>query len=310
PFVSGAAALLASQNPALLVADIKSTLMNTVDKLTQWSGKVASGGRMNLARAMQSIGGVVSPPPPTTTYQPDMQIRTQASSTYAGGNVYGFSQSVSQSVTAGSAAIYQLALQNDGSGSDTITVTGPSGGAGWTVRYYNATAGGADITSQVTGAGWSTGVMAAGATLQFRAEVVPASTVAGGSSYTVSVAAKSAGDTTRSDAVQGVTSVTSAPTSTPVTAVSLTTSPITPQPINTAITLTATAVGGPAQYQFSIGRNMVWYTSWTTLQNYSTSPTAVWKPTATGNYQVRVYARTVGNTASYQASKIISYTIK
>jgi subtilisin family serine protease len=54
PHVTGAAALLTSFNPNLSAASLKATLMNTVDALPQWNGVVKSGGRLNVARALQS----------------------------------------------------------------------------------------------------------------------------------------------------------------------------------------------------------------------------------------------------------------
>ena len=53
PHVTGAAALLASLNPDLSVASLKATLMNSVDHLPQWNGVVKSGGRLNVANALQ-----------------------------------------------------------------------------------------------------------------------------------------------------------------------------------------------------------------------------------------------------------------
>jgi subtilisin family serine protease len=55
PHVAGAAALLLAQYPNSSVGLLKATLINTVDVLPQWSGKVASGGRLNVARALQSL---------------------------------------------------------------------------------------------------------------------------------------------------------------------------------------------------------------------------------------------------------------
>lgn len=55
PYVSGAVALLAAANPGLSAAAIKTLLLNSVDKLPLWAGKVASGGRLNLAKAVQSL---------------------------------------------------------------------------------------------------------------------------------------------------------------------------------------------------------------------------------------------------------------
>lgn len=52
PHTAGAAALLAAAHPSLSAASIKATLMNTVDVLPQWAGLIATGGRINVARAI------------------------------------------------------------------------------------------------------------------------------------------------------------------------------------------------------------------------------------------------------------------
>ena len=54
PHTAGAATLLSAYNPALSPASLKATLMNTVDALPQWNGIVKTGGRINVARAMQN----------------------------------------------------------------------------------------------------------------------------------------------------------------------------------------------------------------------------------------------------------------
>ncbi len=54
PHVAGAAALLAAYNPSLSAASLKATLINNADQLPQWAGKVASGGRLNIARALRN----------------------------------------------------------------------------------------------------------------------------------------------------------------------------------------------------------------------------------------------------------------
>jgi uncharacterized membrane protein len=58
PHVAGVAALLAGMNPALGVADIKSILIDSVDRLPRWSGVVESGGRLNAYRAASTVGSV------------------------------------------------------------------------------------------------------------------------------------------------------------------------------------------------------------------------------------------------------------
>ena len=55
PYVAGAAALLASLDPSLSVDSIKFALLDRADRLTQWNGVVASGGRLNLNSATIAI---------------------------------------------------------------------------------------------------------------------------------------------------------------------------------------------------------------------------------------------------------------
>ena len=54
PHAAGAAALLAAFNPNLSAASLKATLMNTVDVLAAWNGVVKTGGRLNVANALQN----------------------------------------------------------------------------------------------------------------------------------------------------------------------------------------------------------------------------------------------------------------
>ncbi|MEO7192521.1 MAG: S8 family serine peptidase [Vicinamibacterales bacterium] len=61
PLVAGAAALLTSYNKGLTVAALKAALLSSVDVLPQWSGLVASGGRLNVFRAAASIAGPTAP---------------------------------------------------------------------------------------------------------------------------------------------------------------------------------------------------------------------------------------------------------
>ncbi len=54
PHVAGSAALLSAYNPNLSVASLKATLMNTVDPIAAWNGLIKTGGRLNVARALQN----------------------------------------------------------------------------------------------------------------------------------------------------------------------------------------------------------------------------------------------------------------
>ncbi|MBI3544887.1 MAG: S8 family serine peptidase, partial [Deltaproteobacteria bacterium] len=54
PHAAGAAALLWSHNPSMTYAEVKARLMDTADKLPSLKGKVASEGRLNIAKALAS----------------------------------------------------------------------------------------------------------------------------------------------------------------------------------------------------------------------------------------------------------------
>lgn len=57
PHVAGAAALLLSANPFVSADFLKTTLMDSVDVLPQWVGRVASNGRLNVMDALRQLGG-------------------------------------------------------------------------------------------------------------------------------------------------------------------------------------------------------------------------------------------------------------
>ena len=65
PYVTGVAALIKSQNPSMTATQIKSKILDNCDILSSLSGKVATGGRLNAAKAMG-----ISAPTPTPTPTP------------------------------------------------------------------------------------------------------------------------------------------------------------------------------------------------------------------------------------------------
>ncbi|RMG25143.1 MAG: hypothetical protein D6732_22745, partial [Methanobacteriota archaeon] len=65
PHVSGAAALLLANDPTLTPLQLKQKLMDNVDPVPAFNGKIVSGGILNVYRAL--TGAAPPPPPPTQT---------------------------------------------------------------------------------------------------------------------------------------------------------------------------------------------------------------------------------------------------
>jgi subtilisin family serine protease len=55
PHVAGAAAALLAHRPWLSVSEVKEALLGSVDRLGGWTGLVASGGRLNMFQALNSV---------------------------------------------------------------------------------------------------------------------------------------------------------------------------------------------------------------------------------------------------------------
>jgi thermitase len=60
PHVAGAAALVLARHPTSTVAEVRQAILGGVDAVSSLAGKVATGGRLNVNRAL----GAGSPPPP------------------------------------------------------------------------------------------------------------------------------------------------------------------------------------------------------------------------------------------------------
>lgn len=112
PHAAGAAALLSAYNPSLSAASLKATLMNTVDALSQWSGAVKTGGRLNVARALQA--------PTVCAFTFDKNFLAASS----GGGTFSFN------VTAPTNCEYAAT-----SGKSWIRITGGANGSGGAVTF-------------------------------------------------------------------------------------------------------------------------------------------------------------------------------
>ena len=102
----------------------------------------------------------------------------------------------------------------------------------------------------------------------------------------------------------------------PLTGVTLAAAPTSPQMTGTAITLTATPHGGMVypnvQYQFVAQYQLAGGTWAPTmlLQDWSTSSSCTWTPTTADTYNLTVYARPVGGTASATVMTSLTFVVQ
>lgn len=92
--------------------------------------------------------------------------------------------------------------------------------------------------------------------------------------------------------------------------VTLATTPMSPQPAYTPITLQATPTGAAqVEYRFRVGYASALGTQiWTVVQNYGTKNACAWTPATARYYTLEVSAREVGATAAVKAQKVYQVT--
>jgi len=150
--------------------------------------------------------------------RPDLLIKNKAESSYSGDNVYNATGAGQSRAVAGGfyPTIYHLRIQNDGTATDSFTLTATGGKRNrWRVRFYDSQTtgydGGADISNTVATTGWNTGPLAPGASKDIRCEVLALSGSLGGESRGVTITAASAADPSQSDSVTATTTYAPAP---------------------------------------------------------------------------------------------------
>ncbi len=120
----------------------------------------------------------------TAQYLADLRIVSNTSGTARGAdsynplpdapNAYNQFETVSDVAPTGVTRAYTVQLQNNGLAADSfrLSLVGAVP-AGWTVSLFDAATGGNDITSQLTGTGWQSRSVAAGAEMDLRLECTP-----------------------------------------------------------------------------------------------------------------------------------------
>lgn len=141
-------------------------------------------------------------------HQPDLLIKSATESSYTGTDVInedGTDQTKSQNASPGQKIVYTFRVKNAGDKNDSFNITAPAGGSGWSIRYYDLTTG-AELTSKVTGGGWSSGMLAPEASKGIFVKIIPDATVPAGSANTLLITAASESDSSKTDTVKTVTS--------------------------------------------------------------------------------------------------------
>ncbi|NLI97321.1 T9SS type A sorting domain-containing protein [bacterium] len=145
--------------------------------------------------------------------KPDLMIKLDEDTLYLGDNVYNDNanrQTEYDTVPTTVKAIFYIRVQNDADYQemkDNILVKGTKEDSGWTVKYFDSHIGGADITVDITGTGWSTGLLSKGSFQNMRAEVTPPADAPQGSEFIVALTGKSNNEPDRIDVVKAITTV-------------------------------------------------------------------------------------------------------
>ncbi len=133
-------------------------------------------------------------------YQPDASIAKGNSSTFKGEDVVntsGKGQLAKLKVDAGDTANATIHIENAGTQTDTIKVTGTDSSAGFTATYFD---GATNITNQVVGSGYNLSNMAPGAGNNLKLRVKTSGGAAGSKQFKINT--RSSGDSDARDTVK------------------------------------------------------------------------------------------------------------
>jgi hypothetical protein len=122
--------------------------------------------------------------------------------------------------------------------------------------------------------------------------------------YEIHVWARNAGSTATSEASKSVYCMINPPL---VTGVSLTMDKSSPQVQGAVITFTAAAAGGSGSYEYKFWLKNPKTGLWSAVQAYSGNAVWQWDTSGTdlGTYEIQVWARSIGSTATSEASKSV-----
>lgn len=83
PFVAGLAALIVREAPQLSAYQIRSVIMSSVDTISNLNGKIATGGRVNVLKAIQNATAQVNVATYSPSYSPSYKVERSTASDQA-----------------------------------------------------------------------------------------------------------------------------------------------------------------------------------------------------------------------------------
>ncbi|MCI0700770.1 MAG: S8 family serine peptidase [Planctomycetia bacterium] len=143
PHVSGAIALYWSANPSLSYSQVIDKLLDSVDTVAGLSGKVATGGRLNVGNMFESTSPPPPPPPPPTV-APGPKVTSATFSGNTGTQLNNLRVTFDRAITASSFT-----------SADIVSFTGPNGGitTSYTITPVSGSSTQFDITFAAQTAG-------------------------------------------------------------------------------------------------------------------------------------------------------------
>ncbi|MBI5778803.1 MAG: fibronectin type III domain-containing protein [Planctomycetes bacterium] len=132
-------------------------------------------------------------------------LSSEAITSYLTDNLYEsnpVTQTKYQDALKGQVVSYVIRVQNEGASAESLIITGTAGNSSWIVKYFD---GATDVTANVTGAGYTTPVIASCGYRDIRLEVNSTATATVGSTINVFVTAKSWNDPSKKDMVKATT---------------------------------------------------------------------------------------------------------
>lgn len=172
-------------------------------KLDEGDGNMTADSTINDNNGVLTNGPVWVESDLMSSIQPDMMIRTDDQTQYTGDDIYNSlpSQTVYQMAAAGMTLIYDLKLENERKALDKFVITGDVGTNGWIVSYFD-NSNNSDITSEVTGAGWMSPMMASNTEINLRLEIIADPCLADEATIDIIISALSMSDSNGTDSVK------------------------------------------------------------------------------------------------------------